>query len=256
MAKQLRIIDRLLLGIAFIDEHLGKGYRLVQWIRSGPLDFWMPPKYRQGPLKQAVTRLLKAGYLEKRIVKGEPVLVIGNKGKLKVERKFSYFKLSQKRWDGYWRLVIFDIQEKDRFRRQKLRAKLKELGFGMWQKSIYISPHPLEEDMTEFLKEEQLFGKAYVLTAKHHLLGEARQLSEKVWDLNQLNQSYLQLEGRLDALKKMAKKKAMVKVKNICYDYGVLLTGDPCLPSVLLPADWAGERVRKKIGAVMKYGIS
>ena len=34
----------------------------------------------------------------------------------------------------------FDIRGESRFIRDLLKKKLKSLGFGMWQRSIYISP--------------------------------------------------------------------------------------------------------------------
>lgn len=252
MAKQLRMIDRLLLGLAFIDEYLGSGYRAVKWIRSMPVDFWTPPNYHRDALKQGIYRLLKAGYLEKRVENGVPQLVISNKGHSRVERKFSYFKLSQKRWDGYWRLVIFDIKEKDKYLRERLRAKLKELGFGMWQKSIYLSPHPMEEDMNEFLKAEKLLGRAYVLRAENYLLGEARDLAEEVWHLTAFNQQYLDLETKADRAISGKSRQQIEEVKKVCYDYSMVLEGDPCLPKELLPDNWARERVQQKIARIIK----
>ena|SRR3989344_596080 len=43
-----------------------------------------------------------------------------------------------KKWDGKWRLLMFDIQEQRRFWREALRGKLKELGFYPFQKSVWV----------------------------------------------------------------------------------------------------------------------
>ena len=43
-----------------------------------------------------------------------------------------------KRWDGKWRLLIFDVAHKRRIYREALRGKLKELGFCLLQKSVWI----------------------------------------------------------------------------------------------------------------------
>jgi phenylacetic acid degradation operon negative regulatory protein len=255
MAKQLRIAERLLLGLALIEEILGFGYRLDKRLRGEALGFWTPPEYPKSPLKQALNRLLKADFLERRLIKGEPQLVISNQGRFKLERKFSFFKFQEKKWDGYWRLVIFDIKEKDRFKRRQLRGKLKELGFGMWQKSIYISPHDLAEDMNEFLQTENLLGRAYVLTAKHYLLGEAKNLAEEVWHLDKLNEAYQKISEKICRLAGLAEKKRLTEIKKICYDYGVMLTVDPCLPKQLLPDYWLGNRVREEVVKLMKYHI-
>ena len=41
------------------------------------------------------------------------------------------------KWDGKWRIVIFDIPEKFKKAREALRRKLKDLGFLELQKSVF-----------------------------------------------------------------------------------------------------------------------
>ncbi len=48
------------------------------------------------------------------------------------------------RRDGVWKLVIFDIPEKQRNVRTFLRNRLKSLGFRKWQASIWVSPYKLD----------------------------------------------------------------------------------------------------------------
>lgn len=55
--------------------------------------------------------------------------------------------------DGIWKLVIFDIPEKQRQVRNVLRAKLISLGFKKWQNSIWISPYTLAPEIVEELNE-------------------------------------------------------------------------------------------------------
>ncbi len=55
--------------------------------------------------------------------------------------------------DGVWKLVIFDIPEKQKYVRVVLRAKLKALNFKKWQNSIWISPYVLDEEIEKELKE-------------------------------------------------------------------------------------------------------
>ena len=46
------------------------------------------------------------------------------------------------RWDGKWRLVLFDIPEGKKRAREALRMHLYELGFREFQKSAFIHPYP------------------------------------------------------------------------------------------------------------------
>ncbi len=57
-----------------------------------------------------------------------------------------------KRWDGEWRLVMFDIPHSRKRARDLLREKLRELGFYQLQKSVFIFPYPCEDEI-DFLGE-------------------------------------------------------------------------------------------------------
>ena len=46
-----------------------------------------------------------------------------------------------KKWDGKWRILLFDISEKLKIKREALRGKLKELAFYQLQKSVWIHPY-------------------------------------------------------------------------------------------------------------------
>ena len=56
------------------------------------------------------------------------------------------------KWDGGWRVVVFDIPEKLRKARRAIQAKLAELGFYPMQKSVWVHPFSCEEEV-EFLKD-------------------------------------------------------------------------------------------------------
>lgn len=53
-------------------------------------------------------------------------------------------------WDKQWRLVLFDVPEKDRAGRDVLRRKLRDLGFLQIQKSAWLLPWPCEAELRLF----------------------------------------------------------------------------------------------------------
>lgn len=53
-----------------------------------------------------------------------------------------------RKWDGKWRVVIFDIVEMKKFHREALRGKLKELGFHLIQKSVWIHPFDCRDEIS------------------------------------------------------------------------------------------------------------
>jgi len=57
-----------------------------------------------------------------------------------------------KKWDGEWRIVIFDIAQLKKIYREALRGKLKELDFYPLQKSVWIYPFDCRAEI-ELLKD-------------------------------------------------------------------------------------------------------
>ena len=57
-----------------------------------------------------------------------------------------------KKWDKKWRLVIFDIAHLKRIKRELFRGKLKELGFYLLQKSVWVYPYKCDDEI-ELLRE-------------------------------------------------------------------------------------------------------
>lgn len=56
------------------------------------------------------------------------------------------------KWDGKWRVVIFDVPEKRKKAREALRDKLKDLGFKELQKSVFVIPFECEDEI-DFIVE-------------------------------------------------------------------------------------------------------
>jgi hypothetical protein len=52
-----------------------------------------------------------------------------------------------KKWDGKWRLVMYDLPVRFKKARDAFRWKLKDLGFFQFQKSAWIYPYPCEGEL-------------------------------------------------------------------------------------------------------------
>jgi len=79
----------------------------------------------------------------------------------KQQRKFLYDKaekVKRKQWDGKWRVVIFDVWENTRAKRDTLRYEIKNFGFIQLQRSVWIYPYECS-DFIELLKTDLSFGK-------------------------------------------------------------------------------------------------
>lgn len=102
-------------------------------------------------------RLVKAGLLARD--KGG-LLRITAKGERKLEQlEMKGFKLKKpKKWDKKWRVVIFDISEKKRQVRDRLRVTLASVGFIKIQNSVWAYPHDCE-DFVALLKVDFNMGR-------------------------------------------------------------------------------------------------
>ena len=164
-------------------------------------------------------------------------------GRRSLQRDFPIFNLRNKKWDGRWRLVFYDIDEKSKRTRDRLQKKLKELGFGMIQKSVYLTPFDVAEDFREFLLEQGLSDFVFVGVVDRLFAGNEKKLIEKVWKLEDLNKRYLKLNERLEGGEVL---------DGIFSEFESLLREDPFLPKEFLPDSWRGDIVYQKIKQLLK----
>ena len=99
----------------------------------------------------AVERFVQCGYVSR---KGE-VIAIRKDGHRALDRATHFLKKSigNTKWDGKWRVVVFDIPERLRRMRYEVRSILKRAGFVQLQKSVWIFPHESQE-LVELLQRE------------------------------------------------------------------------------------------------------
>ncbi len=112
--------------------------------------------------RTAIGRLAALGYItfEKREGKAYARITDVGREKLAFELEKNKLDLSKKRrWNGRWRVVIFDIPERRRKVRDRLRVLMRELGFMRLQDSVWVFPYDCEE-FVALLKAELKIGAA------------------------------------------------------------------------------------------------
>ena len=111
-------------------------------------DEWQ--KINQQTLSRSIKSLYKSKLVNERDnPDGTLTIVLTNKGKDKaLTYDIDTMTIAQpKKWDGKWRVVLFDIPERRREARDAMRAVLKGLGFCEYQKSVFVHPHPCQDEM-------------------------------------------------------------------------------------------------------------
>jgi len=97
-------------------------------------------------INQTIERLKKEGLIQLCKRGDKKFFQLTKKGKaelLKSDPKS--FKIKKGRWDGKWRIVIFDIKESNRGARNQLRGWLQEVGFVKLQNSVWVFPYKCDE---------------------------------------------------------------------------------------------------------------
>src|SRR3989344_5150956 len=112
-------------------------------------------KINEEELHQAIKNLYRSKLVSaKKNENGSFTLTITRKGqKVALNYKIENIIIpAMKKWDGKWRMVVFDVPEKYRIGRDALRRALKQIGFLEYQKSVFI--HPFEcKDEIDFVVE-------------------------------------------------------------------------------------------------------
>lgn len=244
MKKLIRPSERILLALAFFGDLYTVAYSRSHGFGLNK-SLFQAMDIKNTAFRQAVWRFLKTGEVEKIIDRqGRVCLKLSAPGVERIERIFPLYKLSSKPWDGKWRIVVFDITEKEHRLRDYLREKLVSLGFGRLQESVYVTPLDVLADLKEFLKEKDLYGKAIVFEAKELFSLNPKIIAGYVWKLEKINNDYYELIERVEKTQIEVDKEEIKKIKE---DFFNLLLKDPLLPREFLPEDWVGEKARKVV---------
>lgn len=118
--------------------------------------------------KQAIKRLEKRGLIVTE-TKGEELAIKITQSGRRWLKHYQITHLSIKRpqkWDGYWRIVTFDIPEDKHQIRDTVRGWLKRLGFARLQKSVWVIPWPCQEQFDLLISEYKLGTQAILLESK------------------------------------------------------------------------------------------
>ena len=164
-ARQKRKKRKLKTGLLLAA--LGAGILLTAAMAPNALQLlrYIPGKRNSRYLfqnKRALTRLKEKGLVTFIQRKGKWYARTTNKGRLFLlgeGLKDHLVRSKSKRWDGQWRVVTFDIPEKRRSTRDRLRGYMQAYGFKKLQSSVWVFPYDCEEVLA-LIKAELRIGNA------------------------------------------------------------------------------------------------
>lgn len=106
-------------------------------------------KYKSRKVSDAFYNLKRQGCIKTEIKNHQIYISLTERGRKMAGRfQIDSLKINKpKKWDKKWRIVIFDISHLKNLQRNTFRGKLKELGFYLLQKSVWIHPFPCKDEI-------------------------------------------------------------------------------------------------------------
>ncbi len=129
--------------------------------------------YKHKSILRTKDNLIKNGFLKVEVTVHGKVLQLTERGKKMLDRAILFSKQNNHppRWDKKWRVIIFDIPERKKFIREKLRSTLMSIGFIKLQNSVWIYPYPCEK-LVSLLKADLRIGKDVLYMIVDQLEGD------------------------------------------------------------------------------------
>jgi DNA-binding transcriptional regulator PaaX len=100
---------------------------------------------------------------------GKELYRLTSKGILRlISRRLKKYGISKNKrnWDGFWRIIIFDIPEDKKISREALRRKFKYFNFYPLQKSVFAFPFKCEEEIKSLAEFFNINDHLEIILAK------------------------------------------------------------------------------------------
>jgi phenylacetic acid degradation operon negative regulatory protein len=224
-------------------------------------------------IRAAANRMARAGLLAKAgRGRGNVRYKVGPQGRALIQQlitklhRWHMILEGQLAWQGSWLVVTFSIPEGQRGKRDALRTRLAEMGFGLLTPSVWISPLDQEGDVTALVEELDLNGWVALLQCQRIQMPGVESTSElvcRVWDLEALGDRYRDLNSRIEALQsslERVERREEVDPEALFFEtmnlqselLEIILAEDPFLPAELLPPGWPSQRTHELIHALSR----
>ena len=170
-------IRRSKINVAILGMVAFAGVIAVAAVAPGLVNVIGKSKYMRQRLYQTrkrVSVLFGTGYLAMEEREGKKFVKLTQKGErfAALMHEGALAPKRPKHWDKKWRLLAFDVPERRRKTRERIRATLVTLGFVRLQDSVWIYPYDCE-DFILVLKAEFKIGKDVLYIIADHVENDA-----------------------------------------------------------------------------------
>ncbi len=128
------------------------------------------PAYNPFYVERSLARMLAQGFVQK-TTDGYEATIGGKRWMLKYALEDLEVP-TPKKWDGRWRMVIYDVARHKASLRNLFRNTLKRLGFYNLQESTWIYPYPCEKEI-HFIRDYCGMGGDVIYIIAHKIENDA-----------------------------------------------------------------------------------
>ena len=198
-------------------------------------------------LSRTFQRLEEQAVLEAEGRSLDRIVRLTEKGRRLIEGPSGVSRRWERKWDGLWRMVVFDVPESERKLRQRLRRTLADHGFGCLQKSVWISPDPFAREFRK-LRRNLATPASLTLIEGNEIAGrDPKNLVRAAWHFGAINRAYEDYLAYLRTLSgpenPSASQEVLAREQSL---WEAAVSRDPFLPAELLPRGYCGRKAWKK----------
>lgn len=153
------------LGEGTLDAFFPRNYAYTAFWRP-LLGLDKPRKITRHTISMNLSRLRREGLVARLGTGRKSRWQLTAKGKKSLAKHPKHVESSSVRKDGITRLVIFDIPERERRKRDLLRVELLCCKFRQLQKSVWIGEYPLPEDFILLLDSLHLERNVHIFSIR------------------------------------------------------------------------------------------
>ena len=227
-----------------VQRHTKNG---ALWI-GGLVKLMAPFGISEAAVRQAVSRMSRQGWLVASRMENHAYYSVTPRGRRRIEELSPRIYGPVVEWDGKWRLLTYNVAEKDRDRRDRLRKELAVLGWAPLSASTWVSPRNCLPELRDMVEGAHLESNVDMFEATYEGPHSDRELLLKCWDTGAIAAAYdafiATYEPRLlreREQRSLTPEQSFVERLWLVHDYRKFTYVDPGLPSTLLPAHWPGS---------------
>lgn len=205
--------------------------------------------YSASYIRNALARLKKEGYVTSPSRSLYQITDAGRAFIRSINRKPQRYN---EVWDKSWVIVMVEVPEQQRRKRDRFRSEMVLHGFGLLYHSVYISPWDDREDVLQYVRKLELEERVSIFHGQLHP-SISPDKARMIWHLDKVEQLYQEKREWFIEEFKPAMQRTIDADQNplelflLYLKLGEAISecslSDPMLPQELLPEGWIAKHV-------------